>query len=163
MLMYFALLVVLAIALLLAWWFMRKQANHKEGVRRLSIAVNEGIALVTLPVSYEIEDMGVLWEFIQGKEAAETRAHVHSLLYDCSDWRGINVLGAEMVLWQAEDDWTGDTIFCQLSPEIKSVLDMLIPEENVQQQVEGKSVTFRPCLYFATVAEGLTYARAKQG
>jgi hypothetical protein len=53
-------------------------------------------------------------------------------------------------------------MFCQLSPEMKSVLDLLIPGENVPQQAAGKPVTFRPCLYFATVEEGLAYARAKQ-
>jgi hypothetical protein len=63
--------------------------------------------------------MGVLWEFIQGKEAAGNRARLQSLVYDCSEWRWSNVLGLQMVLWQAEE-WTGDTIFCQLSPEMKS-------------------------------------------
>jgi hypothetical protein len=96
--------------------------------------VTEGVALVTLPAAYEVEDMGVLWEFIQGKEAAGNRARLQSLVYDCSEWRWSNVLGLEMVLWQAEE-WTGDTIFCQLSPEMKAVLDLLLKGENVPQQV----------------------------
>lgn len=141
---------------------MREQAQPSRAVKRLSITVTEGIAMITLPAAYEVEDMGVLWDFIQGKEAAANRTRVHSLLYDCSDWKWSNVLGAEMALWQAKADWTGDTIFCQLSPEMKSVLDLLISEENVQQQVPVNPVTFRPCLYFATVEEGLTYSRAKQ-
>lgn len=160
--MYFVLLVILATALLLAWWFMRKQAQQHVTVKRLSIAVTQGIAIVTLPAAYEVEDMGVLWEFIQGKEAVANRTRVHTLLYDCSEWRWSNVLGAEMALWQADADWTGDTIFCQLSPEMKSVLDLLITRENAQQQVEGSALTFRLCLYFASVEEGLAYAQAKQ-
>lgn len=148
--MHFVLLAVLAAAFLLAlaWWFTRKQAVPKEPVKRLSISVTEAIALVTLPAAYEVEDMWVLWEFLQGKESAVNRTRVHTLLYDCSSWKWSNVLGLEMVLWQAEPEWTGNTIFCQLSQEMKSVLDTL-------QQGE----TLRPSLYFATVEEGLTYAR----
>lgn len=160
--MSFILLVVLVTALLLTWWFVRKQAEQKKAVKRLSIAVNEGIAIVTLPADYQVEDMAVLWEFIQGKEAAAHRARLHSLLYDCSEWRWSNVLGLEMVLWQAEE-WKGDTIFCQLSPEMKAVLDILLEGESVHQQVQGNPPTFRPSLYFATLAEGLAYARGKRG
>jgi hypothetical protein len=100
--MYFVLLAALATTLLLAWWFMREKAEQSGAGKRLTIAVTEGIALVTLPAAYELEDVGVLWEFIQGKEAATNRSRVHSLLYDCSEWKWSNVLGAEMVLWQAE-------------------------------------------------------------
>jgi hypothetical protein len=149
--MHFVLLAVLVVALFLAWWFMRKQLAPKGHVNRLTIAVAEGVAVVTMPAAYEVADMGVLWEFIQGEEGAANRARVHSLLYDCSKWKWSNVLGLEMVLWQTEVDWIGDTIFCQLNPEMKSVLDTLL---------EGESV--RPSRYFATVEEGLTYARSKK-
>ena len=161
--MSFVLLVVLVIALLLTWWFVRKQAEQKKTVKRLYIAVNEGIAIVTMPADYHVEDMAVLWEFIQGKDATVHRARVHSLLYDCSEWRSFNVLGSEIVLWQAEPEWTGDTIFCQLSPEMKAVLDIMLEGESVHQQVQGNPPTFRPSLYFATVAEGVAYARGKRG
>ena len=141
---------------------MRKQAEKKGAVDRLSIVVAEGVAEVKMPAAYEMQDMGVLWEFMQGKEAAANRARVHSLLYDCSGWKWCNVLGLEMVLWQAEADWAGNTIFCQLSPEIKSVLDTLLEAENEHHPVKGNPPTFRPSLYFATVEEGFTYARARQ-
>lgn len=141
---------------------MRKQVEQKGTVERLSITVAEGIAEVKMPVAYEVQDMGVLWEFMQGKEAASNRARVHSMLYDCSDWRWSNVLGLEMMLWQAEADWAGNTIFCHLSPAIKSVLDTLLEAENEHHPVKGNQPTFRPSLYFATVEEGLAYARARR-
>jgi hypothetical protein len=149
--MFFGFLAALATTLLLAWWFMRIKAERKGPEKRLSIAVTDGIAVVTLPAAYEVEDMSVLWEFLQGQEAAANRARVHGLLYDCSEWRWSNVLGLEMVLWQTKADWTGDTIFCQLSPEMKSVLDTLLEGERV-----------RPPRCFATVEEGLNYARGQK-
>lgn len=147
----FVLLAVLVAALVFAWVFTRHRQVSHEPAKRLSIAVTDGIALVTLPATYEVEDMWGLWEFMQGKEAAVTRTRVHSLVFDCSQWSGSNVVGLEMLMWQAESDWTGDTIFCQLSPEMKSVLDTLL-----------KGETVRTSLYFATLEEGLAYARAKQ-
>jgi hypothetical protein len=144
-------LAAFAFALFLTWSLTRKQGTLQGPVKRLFITVTEGIALVTLPFAYEAEDLGVLWGFLQGPEAAANRARVHSLVYDCSDWRWSNVLGLEMVLWQADAEWTGNTIFCELSPEMKSVLDTLL---------EGE--TIRAPLYFATMEEALNYAQAKQ-
>ena len=116
MLLYFFLVAALAAGLLIAWRVAHTKSikrRYSSASVRLSIAVANGVAVVTLPAYYQPEDLGELWTFLQGEEAPTTRAHVHSLVYDCSHWVGANVLGLEMFMWQAEPTWQGDTSFCQ--------------------------------------------------
>ncbi|MCC2545513.1 hypothetical protein LJY25_03585 [Hymenobacter sp. BT175] len=154
--MLFVSLAALATALFLGWWLACKRAKQKVAVKRLSITVSDGVALVTLPTEYEMEDLGVLWEFLTGEGATEARSHVHCLIYDCSQWEWANVLGTEMMLWQAEPSWPGDTVFCHMSEEWKTTLASLL------EQPEGEQLVFRPALYFDTLAEALTYAQSKK-